>query len=84
MNLRSVIDGISFSGDELRIVSTSLTIGGRAMSARSEVRILLVAFQNLIILRKQIWNKTRNRLVSSGVHVKMESSVSPGGEKAKM
>jgi len=45
------------SGECLRIISTTLTMGARAMSARCE-----------------IWNISKNRLVLSGTHVKMEPS----------
>ncbi|KAG7097488.1 hypothetical protein E1B28_004830 [Marasmius oreades] len=44
-------------GEELRIVSTTLTVGGRAFSARTEM-----------------WSDTHNRLVASGVHVKLSPS----------
>ncbi|GLB34270.1 putative thioesterase superfamily protein [Lyophyllum shimeji] len=44
-------------GDKLRLVNTTITLGGRAQSARTE-----------------IWNVTHHRLVSSGVHIKMQPS----------
>ncbi|KAF8076883.1 HotDog domain-containing protein [Lyophyllum atratum] len=44
-------------GDRLRLVNTTMTLGGRAQSARTE-----------------IWNVTHHRLVSSGVHIKMQPS----------
>jgi len=44
-------------GDRLRIVNTTMTVGSRAHSARTE-----------------IWNLTHHRLVSSGVHIKMQPS----------
>ncbi|RDB19982.1 Acyl-coenzyme A thioesterase 13 [Hypsizygus marmoreus] len=44
-------------GDKLRIVNTTMTLGARAHSARTE-----------------IWNATHHRLVSSGVHIKMQPS----------
>jgi len=44
-------------GDRLRLVNTTMTLGARAHSARTE-----------------IWNLTHRRLVSSGVHIKMQPS----------
>ncbi|KAF9458479.1 HotDog domain-containing protein [Collybia nuda] len=44
-------------GDRIRIVNTTMTLGARAHSARTE-----------------IWNVTHHRLVSSGVHIKMQPS----------
>ncbi|KAF5388333.1 hypothetical protein D9615_000806 [Tricholomella constricta] len=44
-------------GDKLRLVNTTMTLGARAHSARTE-----------------IWNATHHRLVSSGVHIKMQPS----------
>jgi len=44
-------------GDRLRLVNTTMTLGSRAQSARTE-----------------IWNVTHHRLVSSGVHIKMQPS----------
>lgn len=72
----------------MRIISTTMTIGSRAFTARCEVRpkriipglanarnrngVRFVDF--LTLFYGQIWNVTHNRLVSSGVHVKMEPS----------
>ncbi|ESK94095.1 hypothetical protein Moror_12840 [Moniliophthora roreri MCA 2997] len=50
-------------GEDLRIVSTTLSVGGREFSARTEV-----------------WSDTHNRLVASGVHVKLTPST-PGISK---
>ncbi|KAJ7778475.1 HotDog domain-containing protein [Mycena metata] len=47
-------------GEKLRIVNTSMTVGARAMSARTEAR-------NAILL-------SCHRLVASGVHIKMQPS----------
>ncbi|KAF9463089.1 hypothetical protein BDZ94DRAFT_1260034 [Collybia nuda] len=44
-------------GDRIRLVNTTMTLGARAHSARTE-----------------IWNVTHHRLVSSGVHIKMQPS----------
>ncbi|KAJ7073259.1 HotDog domain-containing protein [Mycena belliarum] len=51
-------------GDKLRIINTTLTVGARAMSARTE-----------------IWNETHQRLVASGVHIKMQPSPKPSPAK---
>ncbi|PPQ81653.1 hypothetical protein CVT24_002831 [Panaeolus cyanescens] len=45
------------NGDRIRLVNTTLTIGNRAESVRTE-----------------IWNTTHQRLVASGVHIKMVPS----------
>ncbi|KAF8076882.1 HotDog domain-containing protein [Lyophyllum atratum] len=47
-------------GDHLRIVNTTITLGARAQSVRTE-----------------IWNTSHHRLVSSGVHIKMQPSPPP-------
>jgi len=66
-----------FRGDKLRIVSTTLTLGSRALSARCEVRFLLALWlHQLIYLASKIWNVTRHRLMASAVHIKMDSSES--------
>ncbi|KII94715.1 hypothetical protein PLICRDRAFT_33528 [Plicaturopsis crispa FD-325 SS-3] len=44
-------------GDRLRVVNSTITAGGRSLSARSE-----------------IWNATRHRLVTTGVHLMTQSS----------
>ena len=64
-----------FSGDHLRIVSTSISLGTRALSARCEVgRNLpsIIKYSKVLVAFTQIWNETRHRLVASGVHIKME------------
>jgi acyl-coenzyme A thioesterase 13 len=52
-----VISSLFSRGSKLRIVSSTLTLGARSMSARTE-----------------IWDATHQRLVASGVHVKMDAS----------
>ncbi|EPQ58891.1 hypothetical protein GLOTRDRAFT_54445 [Gloeophyllum trabeum ATCC 11539] len=56
-SLNVVYHAPALLGDKLRIVSTTIAVGSRIMSARCE-----------------IWNDTHHRLVSSGVHIKMEPS----------
>jgi len=58
-SLNIVFHSPARKGDQLRMVSTSLSGGKRVHTARTEV-----------------WNVTRQRLVASGIHTKMEISPS--------
>lgn len=64
-------------GDQLRIVSTTLTLGARILSARTEVRKKLENwipdFDSLPL--SQIWSLVHHRLVASGTHMKMQPSL---------
>ncbi|KAF5371172.1 hypothetical protein D9758_004275 [Tetrapyrgos nigripes] len=83
-------------GDTLRIINSTVTVGSRVQTARTEVSLIvitslgsvpylifcsvLVPILLVFISELQIWNDTHHRLVASGVHVKME----PSPSKAKL
>lgn len=58
-------------GDNLRIVSTSLSMGGRTMSCRCEVHIEPICETNSyqLTICTQIWDTTNHRLVVSATQV---------------
>ncbi|PPQ94831.1 hypothetical protein CVT25_007468 [Psilocybe cyanescens] len=63
-------------GERIRLVNTTLTVGKRTESVRTEST---PSFFNPLRIRfslgsDQIWNVTHHRLVASGVHIKMMPS----------
>lgn len=61
-------------GSVLQIKSSSLAVGGRAATARCEVRQPLHAHTYPMLIsmaRPQIWDKNRQALVATGTNIKM-------------
>ena len=69
-------------GDRIRLVNTTLTVGSRVESVRTEASIIYFFYLQVSPIKYfcfpwadiKIWNVTHHRLVASGVHVKMPPS----------
>jgi hypothetical protein len=62
---------MAYSGTKLWIVSTSIAVGGRVMTARCEVSCSFPSHSSVQSITSKVWDKEQEKILISAVHSKV-------------